>query len=439
MAFCSNCGNALAEGQTFCTNCGQPVGQAAAPQGAVPPPPSLAPPAPPAPPAPYAPYSPGQPYAQGMYPAQQPRKGKGLWITLASALLVVVVACVLVFVVFRDDIFNGDSASGPNGTVAGQTNGDAPTPNAVMAKATAALGTTESQTGSFEAKISFDVDSSVLGEEEAAFFADPWTLGGTMAYQSGTQAGDFTVSLGMMGQTMELGIKLLGDKAWVKLADQWYEAPPDTQQQLADAGVASTLTQIQQLINELAIDPITWLQDQDPVKEEKIDGVAVYHLSGSNPDWAKIVSDLAAVSQSPAFQSLMSGAGSTASSLEEQLPSAEELAQMQEQFASLFSDVKIDLWLEKDTGVLRKATFAASIVPPEDPSALSGDGSASGLDLAGSGISGVHLEATLELDPNRPVSVEAPGSALTYEEFQTAIEENPELLGPLGSMLSGGL
>jgi hypothetical protein len=130
MAFCGNCGSALGEGQRFCPGCGQPVGGASAPgvQGA--PPSAPQPPNAPSQPS-YAPPPPaysqapvyGQGYGQPAWGAPpQKRSRKGLWIGLVSAVVVIAVACVLVFVVFKGDIFGGKAASTPEGTVKAMLN-----------------------------------------------------------------------------------------------------------------------------------------------------------------------------------------------------------------------------------------------------------------------------------------------------------------------------
>ncbi len=130
MAFCGNCGNALGEGQRFCPSCGQPVGGAPPAAAGMPPSAPQAPAygqqSPPMAP-PQGGYAPPPGYQQApvygqAYPQQnwgaQPAKGsrKGVWIGLASAVVVIAVACVLVFVVFKGDIFGGASSS-PEGTV----------------------------------------------------------------------------------------------------------------------------------------------------------------------------------------------------------------------------------------------------------------------------------------------------------------------------------
>ncbi|MBN1319681.1 MAG: zinc ribbon domain-containing protein [Thermoleophilia bacterium] len=160
MTYCSNCGKPLAEGQQFCVNCGQRVpmveeaapaqpvapadatafqGVAAPAEGAGPTLPAVAQ----APRAPVAPPTSGGPSAPGAAPAEPPqapapplapgwaygpgvaggpgpqtyapvppqhRNLKWLWIALA-ALVVIAVACVLVFVVFDEKIFGDEETT----------------------------------------------------------------------------------------------------------------------------------------------------------------------------------------------------------------------------------------------------------------------------------------------------------------------------------------
>jgi hypothetical protein len=470
MAFCSNCGNALGDGQQFCANCGQPAAQvpaaaaaaAAAPQSApqppvtpqpaayAPPPAYSAPPAggpgyppPPPPPGPtYAappgyPPAPAQapgPYGQPAYAAPPAKRSrKGLWIGLSSALLVVVIACVLVFVVFRGDIFGGgDGAS--DGSVAKVNLSAKDTPSAIMAASMLTVGTSESVTGSFDVKITVQADTSSLPAEQAQLYAEPWTLSGDLAFKSAEQAGDFKLALGMMGETMNADLRMLGDKIWIGLADQWYEAPASTETQVASVGAGDTLTKVQDLLSSLAIDPTGWLKNQAPVQEEKIDGVKVLHISGSDPNWPAMVGDLAKIMMSPEFQSLMDSTGSTGSSLESQLPSPTELLQLGTQLDQMFQNVKVDIWVEKDTARLRKAAIVCDVTAPADTSALDSSGSLGGM-VSSSGITGMSLDLSFSLNPGAKVNVEAPADAKTSDQLQSDLQANPALLGPLGEML----
>jgi ketosteroid isomerase-like protein len=118
MPYCGSCGKASEDGQKFCRYCGRPVAQAgaAAPLSAAPP--ALA--APPAPAPPLGPglgavYPPPSAYPPGAWSAPQPRRSrKGLLIGLAALVVVVAVACVLAFVVFKG---GGGAASAPEQTV----------------------------------------------------------------------------------------------------------------------------------------------------------------------------------------------------------------------------------------------------------------------------------------------------------------------------------
>jgi hypothetical protein len=350
----------------------------------------------------------------------------------------VVVACVLVFVVFYDNIFKDDEVAAGT-TVAGQSVdlSEKSSPKAIMAASMANVGTAESLVGSFDMKIDVEADTSSMPEETAKLFEDPITLSGSLAYKSAEQAGDIKLSLGMMGQNMDVAIRLLGDKAWIGLGSQWYEAPPDTQQELATSGIDEALASIQQMLSSLSVDPSSWLKDQAPVKEEKIDGVKVLHLSGSNPDWAKMLGDLSKIMTSPEYQELMSSAGSTIEDLQAQLPSPDELAQMQTELDAALKNVRIDVWVEKDTARLRKMTMVCDVVPPSTSGAGMDSGLAGTLDLSGSGVTKLSLEVTVTLDPNKSVDVKAPASAKSYDQLQTDIESDPSLLGPLGGLLMG--
>ena len=465
MAFCSNCGNALGDGQQFCANCGQPAAQApaaaaAAPQSApqppvnpqpaayAPPPAYSAPPAagpgypPPPPPGPTYAAPPGYPPAQAPGQYGQPayaappakRSRKGLWIGLSSALLVVVIACVLVFVVFRGDIFGG--SGGADDSVAKVDLSAKDTPSAIMAASMATVGTSDSVTGSFDVKITVQADTSSLPAEQAQLYAEPWTLSGDLAYKSAEQAGDFNLALGMMGETMNADLRMLGSQAWIGLSDQWYEAPADTTAQLGDTGVSDTLTKVQDLLSGLAIDPTGWLKNQAPVQEEKIDGVKVLHISGSDPNWPAMVGDVATIMMSPEFQSLMDSTGSTGSSLESQLPSPTELLELGTQLDQIFQNVQVDIWVEKDTARLRKVAVVCDVVPPADTSALDSSGSLGDM-VSSSGITGMNLELSFSLDPDAKVSVEAPADAKSSDQLSADLEANPSLLGPLGELLMG--
>ena len=321
--------------------------------------------------------------------------------------------------------------------------GPVPTPAEILAAVATNTEPATTQVGTFDLTIDLDIDEAVMGEEGAQFFKDPIKLAGSMATDMVTQAADMTIDVTLMGESMKVGIKALDGQAWLSLGDKWYVAPPEMMEGFettGDEGLDATMAQIQGLITNISLDPISWFKNQAPVKVEKIDGATVYHMSGSDPDWAKVVADIVKMMQDPTFMQMM---GEAQSGLEEmpidaEMPTAEELQQMQSVLEALIEELQIDLWVQQDNSRLRKATFSARMTAPseEDLAALEGmDVSASDFE----GLNSVSLSGTINLDPDKTVKVEAPGSARSFDDLQTDIMEDPSMLGPLGTMLMGSM
>jgi len=92
MAYCSNCGKPLEGSGQFCRSCGSPVPEQAAGAAAAPTPP---------PPPPVYPQGGAYPPPGVPGPPKAGRSLKWLWSGLGALVVVVAVACVLVFVVFK--------------------------------------------------------------------------------------------------------------------------------------------------------------------------------------------------------------------------------------------------------------------------------------------------------------------------------------------------
>lgn len=323
------------------------------------------------------------------------------------------------------------------GSIPGVGDSKAPTPSEIMAKMTAVTEPAPTQAGTFEATINLDVDTSEMSEDEAAMFADPWVVSGTFASETATQAADVTMALTLMGETMNMGVKTLGQQTYMSLGGQWYETPAEMTEGMglpSTEGLEPMIAKAEALISEVQLDPVSWFKSQQPVSQESVDGVDCYHIAASDPDWAKVIADLVTIMQNPNFAALVGEAGSTAEAME--LPTAEELLEMQSMFEAMVETFKIDLWVGKDDSQLRKATITARMAPPsaEDMAALD-SGMVSGMDFEG--LNSADITATLNLKPNEAVKVAAPESFLPYTDMETAIMEDPSLLGPFGTLLSG--
>jgi hypothetical protein len=163
--------------------------------------------------------------------------------------------------------------------------------------------------------------------------------------------------------------------------------------------------QLQQLMTDLGVDPVTWMIDPKVVGREKIDGVKVFHTAGK-ANMAKMITDLIQMSQSEQFTNMLGSAGADDSSgLGSTLPTPEELAQQQAQIEALFKDNSIEMWTEEETSMLRKVLVTATL----DPSAQEGC----------TGMKSAKLKVLLTLgDVNKPPSIKPPGSALPFSDLE---------------------
>ena len=299
------------------------------------------------------------------------------------------------------------------------------TPQAVLTSMMEKTEKISSATGSFDVSLAFDLDSSQVPAEVGALLTKPMAISGSFAQAQESKALELALKLSIGGEEMKVGLKSLGDKFWVSMLDQWYEAPAEMVQgaQLSSFDQEKG-QQILDLAKELGVDPLTWFPDLK-LSDEKLGSENVHHLSG-HPDVAKIMADALGLMQSKEFMALLDPSGSLTGvmGMGELLPGPEELQKMQGTAGQLFKDLSLDLWVTKDGSEMRKAVVKGRIVPPAEEA---------------EGLNAIDLTVTVLLDKyNQPVKVEAPGSALPFSELQKAMQENPEkFLGPLQPLMMG--
>ncbi|MFH0915694.1 MAG: hypothetical protein V1912_04515 [bacterium] len=334
---------------------------------------------------------------------------------------------IALFMVVTLVLLAGAAGCGTSAQTAGPASADL-SPEGILAQAVAASQEMVSAKGSFEVAVSFDVDPGVeLPEEAMALVGQPMKVSGTLAFESDQRAGEFTVSVSVAGQVRDVGMKLLGDKVWFRFMDQWYEAPPEMQQMLGDAsGQVTKVTEIQQLLADMGLDPTTWMADLRLVGEETIDGAAVYHLAAS-PDLAKMMADVVGLMQSGELMKLLdpSGSGDGLMGTASSLPSAGELQEMQKQLQAMFTDLAADLWIAKDSFAVLKVTAGARMTPPSGEDA--------------DGLNAIILSAMISLqDINEPVTVEPPASVQPWTALEKAMEDTlGTFMAPLLGAASG--
>ncbi len=298
------------------------------------------------------------------------------------------------------------------------------TPQGILTAAMAAAESMTGAAGDFEVTMSFDVDTAQLPEEARTFVEGPMSIAGTFAFGSEPQAADLTIALSMLGESMDMGVRMAGEEAWLEIDGQWYEGPPEMGQMLGSAaGQEGQEADMQQMLVDLGIDPVTWLKDLTLVGDETVDSVEAYHLAGA-PDLAKIMTDMLGILQNEETMELLDPAGSATGMMGTgaMVPGQEELDQIQQQMATMFQELTADVWIAKDTLMPMKFEIAATMVPPAGDDAQ--------------GMNAITLALALNLrDINEPVVVEAPAGALPWSAFEKALQENPGMFfGPLGGL-----
>jgi hypothetical protein len=456
MAQCSNCGSPLSDAQKFCPTCGTVAEQTAASAAATPPaatPPPVPPPVPTPPPAFIPPAYPpqgaapqGYPpqaynqqtvYGPGGYPNaawQAPKKSnKSLWIGLSALVVVLAVAAVLIFGVFWDKVSGGGGGGGGSDASAQQ----------MLAASWTASENAANASGSYEASITLETDTSGMSAEEqqmaGSFLGSPITFSGTFSTTQSPTAVDLTVAGSLFGQNIDAGLRLLDGKPWILFSGQWYDAPPDLLQSMASSGTTPDAGAIKDLLTNLAIDPSKWLKDVKEAGSEDIDGVKTVHLTGT-PDLAKMITDITALMQSPEGQNLMNLAGSASGSTDTStetstsMPTAQEIADLQTQLESMLQKATIDLWLSKDDNSIRKVALDLQIVPPAEDASADSSSALSGLSSA---FKSIKVTASVTLASGQPAAIVAPESPLPYTDLQNALSSDTGLLGMLLGSGSG--
>lgn len=302
-------------------------------------------------------------------------------------------------------------------------------PEAILDAAITGSQEMTSASGSFDLTMAYDIDTTGLPEEALAYFEEPMTVSGAFATGTQPQTADLSLTLAMGGEAIDVGIKLIDDKMWICMLDQWYETPPDVELSMAEAGFdEAQIQEMLTLVEELGVEPVTWFKDLTLVGEETVEGVAAYHLAGT-PDMAKMMADVIGLMESEEFMDLIDPSGALTGSMGEGMAiiDADELQEAQDQISGMFRDLRFDVWVAKDDNTLRKAAMAAHIVPPE------------GEDAAGMNAIDINMELLLT-SVNEPVIVEPPASPLPYEQLEEAMMENPAMfMGPFMGLYGMGM
>jgi hypothetical protein len=305
------------------------------------------------------------------------------------------------------------------------------TPGEMLKAALEACRNVTSQAGDYEISVTLDADPAQMAGEEAAiaqaFVGAPITLSGDFASQTDPPAANLSLSTSLMGLGLQAGVTLVDGGQYLNLLGQWYEAPAELTQQMAQVDTAAVSATVWEALEELSIDPADWFTDLDKAGEETLAETDVVHLS-AKIDINKMVTDVVALMQSEKLAELMntlSGSAGQSALGELQLPTETDLAEALPLIEQMFQDTTVDLWLAKSDSTMRKMALSANIVIPQQ--------------VGLTGLKGAAVLATINLDePNQPLSIKAPDSPKPFAELEEDLQSNPLISGLLEGFLGSG-
>ena len=187
-----------------------------------------------------------------------------------------------------------------------------------------------SQSGTYEVDVTIETDPSAGGEMGMllGMLGGPIALSGDFAIQESPTALDATAGMDLMGMALEAGVRVIDSDAYLSVFGQWYEAPAESQDELTGVDTKALTEKIQQMLDNLDIDPSTWCKDLKVVGEEKLADVDVTHLTGSL-DIEKMLDDVMEIMQSPEMTEIIAMTDSATDTADMgvgiEIPTTEEL------------------------------------------------------------------------------------------------------------------
>ena len=266
--------------------------------------------------------------------------------------------------------------------------------------------------------LDLSLDISAEGDEGGSFDASiSGPFQGEEAEQGEFPQFDLTASLTGEGggQSIDFdgGLIATSDQAFVSYQDTDYEVPQaffNQIKRLSEQAAAQPETEGQDtgaILEQLGIDPSTWLTNVENEGDEEVEGTDTTHIHG-DANVAAVLEDFQSAAE-------RTGAGTT------QQIDPDEIAEVED----AIDEASIDVYSGVDDRILRRLDFNLAISPPEDD--------ASGVDSADVGFS-----LTFS-DVNQDQTIEAPSDAQPFSQLEQDVGLPPGLLeGALGGGGGGG-
>jgi hypothetical protein len=195
------------------------------------------------------------------------------------------------------------------------------------------------------------------------------------------------------------GLRVVGDKAFLQLADKWYELPADAFTTTTSGSTGSV--DVAKALEALG-DPSALIKNATVVGSEVIEGIDTDHVAG-DVDTAELVKAISRVAATV----------DTSSSPIDASQISEATAKLEE----FVKNAKVELWIGKEDKQVHRFKVNLDAVLDADTK-------------ASSGLNGFNLDVALTSTPTDSPNVEAPSGPLPASQLQTDI--GPIILAGLG-------
>ena len=210
------------------------------------------------------------------------------------------------------------------------------------------------------------------------------------------------------GQTFSAGLVSTGTQAFVKYQGTYYKVDASTMAALQQAAASRSATGSRSL-SSFGVDPLGWIKDASVQDDATVAGVATKHVA-AGVDIAKLFSDLNKV--------VARAGGAVGAARPQQLTPA-----VIDQIKNVIHDPKVDVYVGKQDGRIRRAALGLQFSVPQQAQALA------------RGLKGGSLEISVEFaGVGQPQTIQAPASSRPISELAKQLKGRGGLGGATGGL-----
>ena len=248
-------------------------------------------------------------------------------------------------------------------------------------------------------KLGVDLQGTLKDPSAAAILGDGGiTLELAGPIDAAGKAADLTFAATAGKINLSGGLRLAGERAFLKLGDKWYALPTDA---LGTTTATDAKVDPAKILEALG-DPSELIANATVVGTEEIEGIATDHVTG-DVDTAALVKAITRIAGS-----LGTGTGTI---------DPKEIADATAQVEKFIKTAKVEVWVGRDDKQVHRFKIDVDAILDEKTK-------------ASSGLDGFAISATLTSTPTESPKVEAPDGAGTIDDLRTDI--GPIILGGLG-------